>query len=206
MKENGNYAWIAIPGTDEEVYSPALSKRDFLVYSKDLSGNLLHLARKSGFRLKTSEGDEDTSTRVTNNHGEGQCPDVPDALKAAAQKRSQRRAQIQSKLYHPGFDGVTPPRPISTSVPDADQSPAPTGTQFHREPNPTQPKKQGTVVVSALLGTDGHLAQVKVVRSLTPQLDTKALEAVKSWNFEPARKNGMPVPVLMNVEVNFRLD
>jgi TonB family protein len=36
-------------------------------------------------------------------------------------------------------------------------------------------------------------------------LDEKALEAVKAWRFEPAKKDGVPVAVLVNVEVNFTL-
>jgi TonB family protein len=36
-------------------------------------------------------------------------------------------------------------------------------------------------------------------------LDEKAIEAVKKWRFEPARKNGHAVAVRVNVEVNFSL-
>jgi len=36
-------------------------------------------------------------------------------------------------------------------------------------------------------------------------LDEKAIEAVRTWQFEPARKNGQPVAVQINVEVSFRL-
>jgi TonB family protein len=36
-------------------------------------------------------------------------------------------------------------------------------------------------------------------------LDEKALEAVRTWKFTPAMKDGHPVAVQINVEVNFRL-
>ena len=36
-------------------------------------------------------------------------------------------------------------------------------------------------------------------------LDQKAIEAVRNWKFEPAKNNGKPVAVQINVEVNFRL-
>ncbi len=36
-------------------------------------------------------------------------------------------------------------------------------------------------------------------------LDQKAIEAVRNWRFSPAMKDGRPVPVQINVEVNFRL-
>ena len=36
-------------------------------------------------------------------------------------------------------------------------------------------------------------------------LDRKAIDAVRTWKFEPATRDGEPVPVLINVEVMFRL-
>ncbi len=42
-------------------------------------------------------------------------------------------------------------------------------------------------------------------RSLGLGLDEKAIEAVRQWRFEPAKKDGTPVAVQINVEVNFRL-
>jgi TPR repeat protein len=36
-------------------------------------------------------------------------------------------------------------------------------------------------------------------------LDEKAIEAVKRWRFEPAKKDGKPVAVAVNVQVSFRL-
>ncbi len=44
-----------------------------------------------------------------------------------------------------------------------------------------------------------------VTRSLEPGLDQKAIEAVRQWRFRPATKNGRPVSVRANIEVNFRL-
>jgi TonB family protein len=46
---------------------------------------------------------------------------------------------------------------------------------------------------------------VKVSRSLGLGLDEKAMEAVKVWKFDPARKNGQPVAVEMTIEVNFHM-
>jgi outer membrane biosynthesis protein TonB len=36
-------------------------------------------------------------------------------------------------------------------------------------------------------------------------LDRKAIDAVRTWKFEPATRDGEPVPVLINVEIMFRL-
>ena len=56
-----------------------------------------------------------------------------------------------------------------------------------------------------IVGPDGHPRDVKVARSLGMGLDQKAIDAVKRWKFEPAMKDGKPVAVQINVEVNFRL-
>lgn len=64
---------------------------------------------------------------------------------------------------------------------------------------------QGVVVLWAIVGTDGRTHEIRVERSLGMGLDEKAIEAVRTWRFEPARKNGQAVAVQVNVEVNFRL-
>jgi len=66
-------------------------------------------------------------------------------------------------------------------------------------------KYQGTVVLWVVVGPDGRVREIRVSRSLGMGLDEKAMEAVRQWRFEPARKDGQPVPVQVSIEVNFRL-
>ncbi|MGB8769208.1 MAG: energy transducer TonB [Candidatus Korobacteraceae bacterium] len=66
-------------------------------------------------------------------------------------------------------------------------------------------KYQGTVVLWLVVSADGKPQQIRVQRPLGMGLDEKAIEAVRQWRFEPAKKDGQPVPVMINVEVNFRL-
>jgi len=66
-------------------------------------------------------------------------------------------------------------------------------------------KWQGTVVLWVVVGPDGRAHDIRVQRSLGMGLDEKAVEAVKQWKFDPAKKDGQPVAVQINVEVNFRL-
>jgi len=66
-------------------------------------------------------------------------------------------------------------------------------------------KYQGTVVLWVVVGPDGKPRDIRVSRTLGLGLDEKAIEAVRQWKFEPARKDGQPVAVQINVEVNFRL-
>ena len=66
-------------------------------------------------------------------------------------------------------------------------------------------KYQGVVVLWLIVGPDGRPRDIKVSRQLGMGLDQKAIEAVRMWRFEPATKDGKPVAVQINVEVNFRL-
>jgi TonB family protein len=56
-----------------------------------------------------------------------------------------------------------------------------------------------------ILGADGRPQKLKIQRALGMGLDEKALEAVKQWRFEPAKKDNQPVAVAISVEVNFHL-
>jgi TonB family protein len=88
--------------------------------------------------------------------------------------------------------GVSPPKQI--------YSPEPEYSEEARKA-----KYQGVVVLWIVVGPDGRTHDVKVQRSLGLGLDEKAIEAVRQWRFEPARKDGQPVAVQVAVEVNFRL-
>ena len=59
--------------------------------------------------------------------------------------------------------------------------------------------------MSLIVGTDGLPRDVKLTRALGSGLDEKAIEAVRQWKFDPARRNGVPVAVKIDVEVLFRL-
>jgi periplasmic protein TonB len=66
-------------------------------------------------------------------------------------------------------------------------------------------KQMGVVVLRLVVGSDGNPRDIQVVRALGLGLDEKAIEAVRKWRFEPARKDGKPVAVAVNIEVNFHL-
>ena len=66
-------------------------------------------------------------------------------------------------------------------------------------------KFNGEVKLSVIVGVDGLPRDIRVMRSVGLGLDEKAIEAVRKWRFEPARKEGQPVAVRVNVEVMFNL-
>ena len=80
---------------------------------------------------------------------------------------------------------------------------------FKTEPSYTEEARaariQGAVVLNVVVGADGSAQQVSVLRSLDPGLDQKAVETVGTWKFRPGMKDGQPVAVQAQIEVNFRL-
>jgi len=66
-------------------------------------------------------------------------------------------------------------------------------------------KWQGAVLLQLIVDENGVPQEIKVVKSLGLGLDQKAIEAVQKWRFKPGLKDGKPVPVSANIEVNFRL-
>lgn len=63
---------------------------------------------------------------------------------------------------------------------------------------------QGVVILEALIGEDGSVRDVRVLRSL-PLLDAAAIDAVKQWRFTPTLLNDQPIAVVMTVTVAFTL-
>ena len=66
-------------------------------------------------------------------------------------------------------------------------------------------KYQGTCVLYLIVGPDGKPRDIRVLRTLGLGLDEKSIEAVRTWRFEPAMKDGKPVAVQISVEVEFHL-
>jgi protein TonB len=66
-------------------------------------------------------------------------------------------------------------------------------------------KYQGTCVLGVIVDPNGLPTNIRVITSLGMGLDEKAIEAVKTWRFEPAMKDGHPVPYAISLEVDFHL-
>ena len=66
-------------------------------------------------------------------------------------------------------------------------------------------KAAGNVLVYLQVDAQGRPTHVRVLRGIGLGLDEKAVEAVRQYKFKPALENGKPVPVEMNVEVNFQI-
>src|ERR1035438_4595723 len=77
-------------------------------------------------------------------------------------------------------------------------------------PDPVYPEKEhkagheGAVVLVLVVGSDGLTREVRVSRTLSPDFDRAAMDAVNQWRFIPATMNGKPVPVEIDVQVTFK--
>jgi TonB family protein len=64
---------------------------------------------------------------------------------------------------------------------------------------------QGDVILEIVVRSDGSVGNIRVRRSLGGGLDQRAIEAVRQWRFNPARRHGTPVDVAVEVAVEFKL-
>jgi len=64
---------------------------------------------------------------------------------------------------------------------------------------------QGTVVLQAIIGTNGMAKVLTIVKPMDMGLTESAIDAIQRWKFKPAVRNGKEVAVAVNIEINFNL-
>lgn len=64
---------------------------------------------------------------------------------------------------------------------------------------------EGEVELEIVVRRDGSVGDVKVIRGLRGGLNDRAIQAVRQWRFAPGRMKGVPVDVVVEVGVEFRL-
>lgn len=93
--------------------------------------------------------------------------------------------------YRPG-SGVDPPRLLKEVRADY--------TDQARRANIS-----GEVVLEIVVRRDGSVGDVRILQRLGSGLDQRAVDAVRQWRFAPARLKGVPVDVIVEVGVEFKL-
>ena len=71
-------------------------------------------------------------------------------------------------------------------------------------PDAGRARIEGTVVLMAVIGTDGSVKDVRVESGL-PILTQAAIDAVKQWRYKPYMIDGEPVEVDSRITINFTL-
>ena len=114
-----------------------------------------------------------------------------------------------------------PPPPPRVDQPADAPAPPPPGSPVRVSGNIKEPAKirhvppvyppiaqsarvQGIVIIEAVIDPQGYVQETRVMRSI-PLLDQAAIDAVKQWQFTPTLLNGVAVPVIMTVTVQFTL-
>jgi TonB family protein len=72
-------------------------------------------------------------------------------------------------------------------------------------PEAKRQHKEGQVAMHAVVDEQGRVRSQTVYASSGPEFTNAAIQAVQKWVFEPARLDGQPVSVLINITMNFRL-
>jgi periplasmic protein TonB len=91
-----------------------------------------------------------------------------------------------------GIDGVT--NPVAT------YSPEPAYSEEAR-----RAKFGGRVLLWIVVDAQGMVQDIRIAKHLGMGLDEEAVKTVRTWKFRPATRQGVPVPVQVEVEVSFRL-
>jgi TonB family protein len=191
------YDALELAGETDEIYSPELHKGDFVALSTTVPKNVAKSATKSRFDVRAdSTGAPGLSAEpITNGSA---CPDSQHVIADANNRRHERRVALQARLHKVGGD-VLPPVPTQQVQPESDANQQPAQSSG-------KPKvREGTAILAMAVRVDGEVDDVHVIRSVGVALDQKAIEAVRQWKFLPARMNGLPVPVQIEVEINFHL-
>lgn len=108
---------------------------------------------------------------------------------ASRQEMTAQDPKAEETVYDLG-PGMTPPRVLHQVNPAY-------------KPDSEGFRISGTVVVGLIVSSRGEPKEVHVVRSLEKAVDQSAVEAVRQWEFEPARKGDQPVAVRITVEIRF---
>jgi TonB family protein len=69
-------------------------------------------------------------------------------------------------------------------------------------PEPMSSDDKGHIVFKVTIGTDGLVHDPILIKSTASRRgDANALATIKKWRFKPAMKDGVPIPVMINIEI-----
>lgn len=120
-----------------------------------------------------------------------------------------RRAEAARAGASPAPPAPSPPPPIAQGAPMRVGGNIAPPTKLVDVPPAYPPiaqsaRVQGVVIVEATIDSGGNVIAASILRSI-PLLDQAALAAVYQWKYTPTLFNGVAVPVIMTVTVNFSL-
>ena len=77
--------------------------------------------------------------------------------------------------------------------------------EAHYSDKAREAKINGACIITLIVDAQGMPQNPRETKGLGYGLDENAMEAVTEYRFKPAMRDGEPIPVMITVEVNFRL-
>jgi TonB family protein len=153
-------------------------------------GLVIYQNGKIIYRELPATGGKQPALPQTSNRPHGVAESVPAETKASAKtdKATEKSAEASATSPPPGITGgrllqsVRPKYPAEAVV----------------------QKLEGAVVLHGTVGQDGVIRELKLIQG-DPVLSQAALEAVQQWKYEPYRKNGAPIPMPIDITIDFNL-
>jgi TonB family protein len=109
-----------------------------------------------------------------------------------AQAQTASATQSKQHIYRIGEDGASAPIVLQKNDPKYPEEAC-------------RAAREGTVGLSLIVSSGGRAQEVKVIHPLGLGLDEAAVQAIRTWKFKPAVKDGKPVPVYGIIEVYYHL-
>ena len=160
-----------------------------------VSRGIISTTRQSGtesqVEITASASATDVGSPVLNKRGEviGLLTSIEEGTTLAT--RASEMIGLLARLAVPSASGDTRPIPLTRWI----------------KPNYTEKarhnKVSGTVVLRVLVGADGEVKQVEVVRGLPDGLNEEAVKSARQMRFKPATRNGQPVDFWITMEASF---
>jgi TonB family protein len=160
-------------------------------------------AFKAALALQYTPGSSTTSMKIAFNYsvtGTSWGVQISDPLQVIATKFFTAKITRESQGVPADRDAtgayriggaISPPKKIKDAPP-----------QYPEEAQ--QARVQGVVILEARIDEAGNVSDARPLRSI-PLLDQAAIDAVRQWQYTPTLLNGVAVPVIMTVTVNFAL-
>lgn len=114
----------------------------------------------------------------------------PFSARAAAQAGAPGDAPANEEEVYEIGPGIAPPRVTHQTSPQYKEDSR--GFRF-----------SGAVLLSLVVSSRGEPVHIRVVKPLQKDVDQSAVDCVREWRFEPAKKSGKPVAVRVTVEIRF---
>ena len=201
LEVKGRRIYLVYDSKNRQFHDDLITLKDYAGKDRDdLEKFLRSLKVEIEIALPSEKSDDQELTAVMNQvflaAGESMINIVPTFWRTFFEKEEKRphvgTNPLEGVFYVKPGNGISPPKVTISPEPE------------YSEPA-RKLKWQGTNVVSFIVDATGTPKELQITYPLGLGLDEKAIDAVSNWKFEPAMKDGTPVPVGIAVEVQFHL-